>query len=285
MPSASAAGVFLGTAQEPGLIEGCEAAAAKARLEAEYIGTTEVDALIQTNSAASSRSRVAVPSRVQPDATPLTSSRPLLLGHRGASKYAPQNTVAAFKLVLDHGCDGFEFDVRYTRDFRPVICHNPLYRRRRIEKHLLSEFSLPCADEVIGSFLGHAFLDIELKASGQLALILNALRAADRKKFVISSFLPDVLQAVHASDNDISLGIICENARQLRRWPSLPIRSVIVERKLATNSLVKELHSADKQVFVWTVNRQKEMFRLSELEVDALISDDTLLLARTFGEK
>jgi len=33
--------------------------------------------------------------------------------------------VEAFNLALEHGCDGFEFDVRYTQDDRAVICHNP----------------------------------------------------------------------------------------------------------------------------------------------------------------
>ena len=177
---------------------------------------------------------------------------PLLLGHRGASRYARENTVEAFNLALAHGCD---------------------------------EFSLPCADEVIRNFAGRAFLDIELKVCGEVGAILNELRSANRKRFVISSFLPDVLRGVHASAADTPLGIICENARQLRHWPSLPIGTVIIERKLATKTLVQELCSAGKQVFVWTVNRQKEMLRLAELGVDGLISDDTLLLGRTFHEK
>jgi len=215
----------------------------------------------------------------------LPPTRPLLLGHRGASSYAPENTVAAFELALRHGCDGFEFDVRYTRDSGAVVCHNPFYRRRRIEKHLLSEFKLPCADHVISNFLGRAYLDIELKVPGQVEPILNALHAADRDSFVISSFLPDVLKAVHAYAKQIPLGLICENARQLRRWQTLPIRTVMTHRKLAKKALIEELHSAGKQIFVWTVNRPREMLRLAELGVDGLISDDTLQLARVFGQK
>ena len=52
-------------------------------------------------------------------------SRPLLLGHRGASKYVPENTLPAFNLALKHGCDGFEFDVRYSSDGQTVLCHDP----------------------------------------------------------------------------------------------------------------------------------------------------------------
>ena len=212
-------------------------------------------------------------------------NRPLLLGHRGASRYAPENTVAAFELALRHGCDGFELDVRYTRDARSVICHNPFYRRRRIEKHLLSQFKLPCAEEVIRDFVDRAYLDIELKVPGEAEAILHALDGADRDSFVISSFLPDVLKSVHAFAKQIPLGLICENVRQLRRWDSLPIDAVMAHRKLAENALIEELHSASKQIFVWTVNRPKEMRRLAELGVDALISDDTLLLARVLHQK
>lgn len=175
--------------------------------------------------------------------------------------------------------------MRYTSGSRAVICHNPIYRRRRIETHPFPELKLPCADDVIRSFASRAYLDIELKVRGLAQPILDALRAADRNRFVISSFLPDALEAVHASGQDIPLGLICENARQLRRWSSLPIRAVMMERKLAAKTVIDELHSAGKQVFVWTVNRQPEMLRLTELGVDGLISDDTLLLARTFHKK
>ena len=51
-------------------------------------------------------------------------SKPLLLGHRGASKDAPENTVTAFELALSQGCDGVEFDVRRTSDGQLVICHD-----------------------------------------------------------------------------------------------------------------------------------------------------------------
>ena len=41
---------------------------------------------------------------------------PLILGHRGASALAPENTLAAFKLAMREGADGIEFDVRLSRD-------------------------------------------------------------------------------------------------------------------------------------------------------------------------
>jgi glycerophosphoryl diester phosphodiesterase len=55
--------------------------------------------------------------------------RPLIIGHRGASALAPENTMAAFRLALDEGADGVEFDVRLTRDGIPVVIHDDNLRR------------------------------------------------------------------------------------------------------------------------------------------------------------
>ena len=48
----------------------------------------------------------------------------LILGHRGASSYAPDNTRAAFKIAMQMGADGVETDVHLTADGIPVIQHN-----------------------------------------------------------------------------------------------------------------------------------------------------------------
>jgi glycerophosphoryl diester phosphodiesterase len=210
-------------------------------------------------------------------------NRPLLLGHRGASKYVPENTPAAFDLALQHGCDGFEFDLRYTADSRCVVCHDPLYKRRRIDRRTFLELNLPSGEDVIRSYAGHVYLDIELKVPGEATSIMEALRHVDRARFVISSFLPDVLAAVNDRHPKLPLGLICENIRQLRRWQSLPIGCVMLHRKLAIREVIEDLHEAGKRVFVWTVNRERQMKELSELGVDGLISDDTRLLVRTLN--
>lgn len=52
-------------------------------------------------------------------------SRPIkVLGHRGASGYAPENTIPAFKMALDMGADGVELDVQLTKDGEIVVIHD-----------------------------------------------------------------------------------------------------------------------------------------------------------------
>ncbi|MEO7659593.1 MAG: glycerophosphodiester phosphodiesterase family protein [Pyrinomonadaceae bacterium] len=64
------------------------------------------------------------------------SRSPLIIGHRGASLHAPENTLAAFQMALDSGCDGVEFDVQLSRDGVPVVIHDFDLRRtgRRPDK-------------------------------------------------------------------------------------------------------------------------------------------------------
>jgi glycerophosphoryl diester phosphodiesterase len=52
------------------------------------------------------------------------SNHPLIWGHRGASGYAPENTLPAFKLAADMGADGIELDIQETKDGVIVVCHD-----------------------------------------------------------------------------------------------------------------------------------------------------------------
>lgn len=55
--------------------------------------------------------------------------RPLVIGHRGASALAPENTIVAFERAMSDGADGIEFDVRLARDRVPVVIHDATLRR------------------------------------------------------------------------------------------------------------------------------------------------------------
>lgn len=62
-------------------------------------------------------------------ATRATDGPPLIIGHRGASADAPENTLASFALALAQGADGVEFDVRLARDGVPVVVHDATLAR------------------------------------------------------------------------------------------------------------------------------------------------------------
>jgi glycerophosphoryl diester phosphodiesterase len=114
--------------------------------------------------------------------------------------------------------------------------------------------------------------------------VIQALRRnPPQRGHVISSFAAEVVLAVHQADPHTPTGFICDRKRELARWTGMPCQVLIPNDDLTTSSLVDEVHAAGKKIFVWTVNQERRMRTLAEWGVDAIISDDTALLARTLG--
>lgn len=210
---------------------------------------------------------------------------PLLLGHRGAraSTAIPENTFASFDLALEHGCDGFEFDVRRTACGTAVVCHDPKVGKIAIAGARARQLpALPRLHDVIQRYGQRAFLNMELKVKDLESKVLAALgEFPPRQGYVVSSFIPDVVMELEARSSSVAIGIICETPAQLARWRKLPVDYVIPQEALVSQLLVREIQAAGLQVFVWTVNDKEAMLRLADWGVDGIISDDTELLART----
>jgi glycerophosphoryl diester phosphodiesterase len=220
--------------------------------------------------------------------------RILLLGHRGARRYAPDNTFGAFDLALEQGADGFEFDVRLTRNRRMFICHDPKFHRLSVRrstlKQLQSVCSAPepfplCLEDVLQRYAGSAFLNLEVKVRGMERLVQRIFRRFPPKRgYFISSFLPGVLRELHRIDDSLLLGTLSQTRWQLRRWDRLPAAYVLPKYRLLSRRLVEEVHAAKKLVVTWTVNEPKHMLRAAELGADGIISDDPKLLRKTLSE-
>ncbi len=214
------------------------------------------------------------------------SARPLLLGHRGARavKSIPENTFASFDRALADGCDGFEFDVRLTADGQAVVCHDPKVGALEVAQAAAGQLAgLPRLGEVLERYHDTAFLDIELKVAGLERITVDSLRAhRPLRGFLVSSFLPEVLHALHEEDSSVPLGLICETKSELQRWRKLPLEYVVPHYKLVTEDLIRELREGDKKIFVWTVNHPELMQRFVNWSVQGIISDDTELLVE-FG--
>jgi glycerophosphoryl diester phosphodiesterase len=211
-------------------------------------------------------------------------TRPILLGHRGARAFRdiPENTLASFELCLQHGCDGLEFDVRLSGDGQAVICHDASIGGMRIAKTASKRLPLPMLEGVLRQFASRAFLDIELKVAGLETQTIAELRKHPLQKgYVVSSFLPEALRAIHDLDPAISLGFLCETATQLRGWREMPAEWVIPRFDLADRELIELIHAAGKRIMVWTVNRAEHMREFAARAVDAIISDETELLVRS----
>ncbi len=218
-------------------------------------------------------------------------ARLLLLGHRGARLYAPDNTLPAFDLALEHGADGFEFDVRCTRDRQTIICHDPRLNRLTVRRQTLRRLRESCTaedeqapllDDILDRYKD-SFLNIEVKVRGIESIVAQAVKRVRPRHYFISSFLPGVVRKLHQVDPALVLGALAQTRWQLRRWPKLPAEYVVPHYRLLSDRLVEKIHRSGKKVVTWTVNDPKKMLRAAKMGVDGIISDDTRLLVKTLS--
>ncbi len=145
---------------------------------------------------------------------------------------------------------------------------------------------MPTLEDVLESFAGRAFLDIELKVPGLEHVTLELLnRFPCGRGCIVTSFLPEVLQRIHAIDFDVPLGLICRNRKQLAPASSLPLASIVLHASMVSRDVTGSFRDRGIPVFVWGANRAKEMQSLVAAGADGLIIDDTRLAVETFRTK
>ncbi len=87
----------------------------------------------------------------------MNSRRPLIIGHRGASAVAPENTLAAFARALDERADGIELDVRLARNGVPVVIHDATLRRTGLREGIVAEMASAELGQIdVGSWFNRA---------------------------------------------------------------------------------------------------------------------------------
>ncbi|GAC1646702.1 MAG: glycerophosphodiester phosphodiesterase [Acidobacteriaceae bacterium] len=209
----------------------------------------------------------------------MTSQSPMLLGHRGAKRYAPENTSEAFRLCEDHGCDGFEFDVRLTADGNAVCCHDATWNNMQVDAARAGELELETLSSAL-SFADRLYLDVEMKTIGIVPKLAFVLRTLDPNRAVISSFLPEVVFETRLFVPNLSAGLICRTAEQLSEFDAVNADILIAHQSLITRKLVEHIHDRGKTIFTWTVNDAQKMRDLAGMGVDAIISDDTRLMVQ-----
>lgn len=86
---------------------------------------------------------------------------PLIIAHRGASAYAPENTFAAFRRAIEAGADGIELDVRLAKDGVAVVFHDSSLKRVAGRNDKLAHYtSTELSDLDVGSWFNRQMPDL-----------------------------------------------------------------------------------------------------------------------------
>lgn len=72
----------------------------------------------------------------------MQNGRPLIWAHRGASAFAPENTLPAFQKAADLGADGVELDIQMTKDGQIVVIHDERIDRTSDGSGWVKDFTL-----------------------------------------------------------------------------------------------------------------------------------------------
>ena len=222
----------------------------------------------------------------------------LVLGHRGASAHAVENTMPAFERARADGADGVELDVRLARDGQLVVFHDDDLRRLagRAERisdldaaqiarvELLGCARIPRLEEVLEA-TGPLLVNVEIKPPGwrhAREVVRAVLRCVERAlamdRVLVSSFDAAVVALVRRT-TPLSTGLLfhARQRRPLRKaWlaPILRPHALHPEKVLVDGAAMRGWRRAGYAVNVWTVDEPAEVRRLARLGVDAIISND-----------
>lgn len=235
---------------------------------------------------------------------PSVDGRPLVLGHRGASDEAPENTLAAFRRALDRGADGFELDVWRCGSGEPVVIHDADLARtgqsparvRETPLTLLRELDvglwkgeafrgerIPTLAEVLEEFPG-AVVNVEMK-SGRLpdpGLAVEVARTIRQQRaeprVAVSSFSASLLGAFRAIAPDVATGFLVAPGALAMARAAAVLRALRPEAihpalELATDQRVEDWRRAGLCVLVWTVDDPAAVERLARLGVTGVVSN------------
>ncbi len=227
-----------------------------------------------------------------------------ILGHRGASGYAPENTLEAFELAAVMGAYGVELDAHLTRDDVIVVTHDETIDRcseghGRVMDYTLAELKslrfnkthpeyrdarIPTLKEVFQLLkpLG-LMINIELKNSEidypdlERKVIELAAKEFDMDRVIFSSFNHYSMLKVKKLDPAIKCGLLYDGTL-VRPWDYARTLGMDALHPMYTELLIPggecaEAHKLSLQVNPWTVNREEDLRAVIKAGADHIITN------------
>jgi glycerophosphoryl diester phosphodiesterase len=232
---------------------------------------------------------------------------PLILGHRGASAYAPENTLSAFNLAMAQGADGVELDVTLAADGVPVVIHDDSLDRTtnghgpvnrlslaalnqldagypsRFGRQFLNE-RVPTLAEVFAGLPPQAIINVELKhdrspgreLADRVVSLIREYGMANR--VLIASFQYSSLRRVKALDPALPVALLYSSVLSGPRLArclagALPHEAHHPSHERLNAASVAWYHAHGWRVNTWTVDDEADLRRLAAAGVDGLITN------------
>lgn len=222
----------------------------------------------------------------------------LIIGHRGASGHAPENTLPAFEKAAEMHADGIEFDVWPDASGMPMVIHDDELKRThghdgRVTKMLaedLAALDIPRYQQVLDMAKGRLILFTELKGDAEDAVAEAIHRAVAQdgwryEELPVIGFDHAQLERLKRANPAILIGAtfsrnMLEHVPQgeqadfmVTRAINLKASAINPDYRMVTPELVEKAHAANLAVNVWTVNTPGTMKKLMDMGVDSIMTD------------
>ena len=231
------------------------------------------------------------------------STKPLVWAHRGASGYAPENTLAAFQKAVDLGADGVELDIQLTKDDQIVVIHDEMIDRTSDGKGWVKDYTLeelrafnynrtkpeykhadiPTMREVFELLKPTGlFINIEIKTGvvfyekieEKILALAKEMGMEDRVCY--SSFNHCTVTRIHELKPDAEVGFLYADGPI--DMPSYGVKHGVnalhpALYNLQYDGFVKECKEKGLKLNVWTVNERPYMEMCCQYDVDAIITN------------
>lgn len=215
-----------------------------------------------------------------------------IIGHRGASFIAPENTVASAKLAWEMGADAVECDIYLSADGRIVVSHDANTKRTA---GVSNEISKTTSDELrkldAGSFKGEKFkgekipflseiistvpkgkeLVIEIKCGTEIFPVLKSEMDASRKdiSYVFIAFDYNTISEAKKLFPDKHCYWLCSNAdlfqKNIGSVKAKGLNGVSLGNNIINDTTVKQVKDQNLELFAWTVDDPDEAKRIIAL--------------------
>lgn len=220
--------------------------------------------------------------------------RNVILAHRGASGYAPENTFAAFDRALAMRADGIETDVRMTSDRALVLVHDERVDRTTNGEGRVADLSLvqikaldagswfgaefagqrvPTLAEFLDAYGSRTLLCLEIKAPEATDATVNAVRERGLLANVqFTSFHFEVTVAIRVQAPDAVIGFLTPrfDAAEIARVVDAGLNQICPLASTTTSELVQEAHRQGLLVRAWGIRDQEAMWQAIAAGVDGM---------------
>lgn len=199
-----------------------------------------------------------------------------LIAHRGLKKEAKENTLKAFEKSINNSFyDGFECDVRTTKDHVFVICHNPIYKGKIIsltEYKDLKKEHLPTLESVL-KLKTNKIIMLEIKEINcDINRLSMLLQKYDYQNIYVMSFYNKVINNLLKKDLKIKVGVLNYVLNSENSYQNYDF--ICLLENIMTPNLENYFTSQQKEVFIYGIHNLENLTK--EYKKSYFITDEVV---------